>query len=142
MPSPTLQFQNNGQDLVDTDFWDSALSRAGKMFLTWNAGAARLLVPDSRVEDLDDMLAADEVIISRGRCQDEDAGEKLELMFDDGSRAPYCLYLPSDQTDQMAPESDHGEDFVVAVWTRNGKSRQLQGRYRVVEAIPYLKPWR
>jgi hypothetical protein len=142
MPTPTLQFLNNGQDLVQTDFWDSALCRAGKMFLAWNAGAARLLVPDSRVDDLDDMHAADEVIISCGRCEDEDAGETLELMFVDGSHAPYCLYLPSEQTDRMAPESDQGEDFVVAVWTRNGKSLQLQGRYRVVEAIPYLKPWR
>jgi hypothetical protein len=41
-----LSICNSGQDISDTNFWDSEIASRGFTFLSWNAGAARLMVPD------------------------------------------------------------------------------------------------
>ncbi len=39
--------ENEGQAVAGTDYWQSVQAQAGYVYLSWNAGAARLLVPDA-----------------------------------------------------------------------------------------------
>ncbi|UIU94548.1 hypothetical protein H6S22_29265 (plasmid) [Escherichia coli] len=39
--------ENEGQAVARTDYWQSVQAQAGYVYLSWNAGAARLLVPDA-----------------------------------------------------------------------------------------------
>ncbi len=39
--------ENEGQAVTRTDYWQSVQAQAGYVYLSWNAGAARLLVPDA-----------------------------------------------------------------------------------------------
>lgn len=59
--------ENEGQAVARTDYWQSVQAQAGYVYLSWNAGAARLLVPDAAKHLLREMRGAEYVIISRER---------------------------------------------------------------------------
>lgn len=136
-----FQIENRGQALVSTNYWDSEDAQHGYCFLSWNAGAARLLVPDALKPQLPAMRSAASVIISRGPLVDDDHRDCLELLFEDHSDSPFVIHLSTEQSDRVLPASEHGSRFTVAIWTRGGCKARLPGGYRQVDALPCLKSW-
>lgn len=130
--------KNEGQALKETDYWQSENARAGYVYLSWNAGAARLLVPDSVKHLLKEMRGAKYVIISKGRLNGRDA---LEVLFEDGSDAPFVVHMVSEQTDRLLPEDNQGGGFVVTVWTQGGCRYRYPGKFRIVDTLPDMSPW-
>lgn len=135
-----LQIQNRGQAIVGSNYWDSDHARNGFFFLSWNAGAARLLAPDNQKLALHDMRTAKIVIISRGFWVDQ-GREAVEVLFEDNSDAPYSIILPAEQCDRLLPSADQEGDFAVTVWTRGGEKLRRPGRYRIVNVVPCLQAW-
>lgn len=136
-----LTIKNKGPELAETNYWDSEHARAGLFYLTWNADAGRLLVPDACTSTLQDMQTAKYVIVSRGPWPEQGGREGLELLFEDGSDAPYCLHLSAEQCDRLLPETDQGGGFEIVAWTRAGRAEAWPGKYRQVAQIPCLDPW-
>ncbi|MBJ7223590.1 hypothetical protein JG725_17285 [Brenneria sp. L3-3C-1] len=134
--------ENEGQAIAGTNYWDSQHAAAGYAFLSWNAGAGRILLPAALVSALPDMRAAHYVIVSQGPWRVKDGRDAWELLFEDGSDAPYCLHLVAEQSDRRLPDKDQGGGFVVTVWTREGEQLRLPGKYRKVREIPCLAPWK
>lgn len=135
-------FENDGQRLVSTNYWDSEHAKAGLVFLSWNAGAARVLLPDKQAHMVADMRAAKYVVVSRGPWRVKGRRrDALELLFEDDSDEPFCLHLVVEQTDRLPPEQQQGGGFVVTVWTREGEVLSRLGKYRLVREIPCLEPW-
>lgn len=66
-----LIIENQGQAIARTNYWDSDHAKAGYFFLSWNAGAGRLLMPDSQKAALAEMRSAKYVIVSRGPWTDQ-----------------------------------------------------------------------
>ncbi|MBG0908456.1 hypothetical protein FVB23_23820 [Escherichia coli] len=64
-----------------------------------------------------------------------------ELIFEDGSDAPFVIHMLSEQCDRLLPENNQGGGFVVTVWTRGGNQLRYPGKYRVVENLPDVSPW-
>jgi hypothetical protein len=136
-----LIITNHGQALADTNYWDSEHARAGLLYLSWNAGAGRLLIPDAAKSYLREMCSAREVIVSRGPWTDHGGRDALELLWEDNSNNPYCIHLVTEQTDRMLPDTDQGGGFVITAWTRGGLKGRWPGRYRVVPRLPDLSQW-
>lgn len=134
-------FSNRGQAILETNYWDSERAQKGLAFLSWNAGAARLLVPDSLKPAIKEMKTAKYVIISREKWTDQNNRDGLEILFEDNSPSPYCLHITAEQSDRTLLALDQGGGFVVTVWTKGGEKLRLPGKYREVESIPYLKFW-
>jgi len=42
-----LQIQNDGPEVISTNYWQTAHSRRGYLYLSFNAGALRVLVPEA-----------------------------------------------------------------------------------------------
>ena len=76
-----LVIENNGSEILSSNFWDSETSN---FFLSVNAGAARLLIPDSRIDEIGKMVTGKQVILSRGPCWPQADKDAIEIMFDDG----------------------------------------------------------
>lgn len=133
-----ITFGNDGMELVETNFWDSDMAKEGFFYLSWNAGAARLLVPDSMQKHVAEMVGTKLVIVSRGFFG---ADEAIEILFEDESDSPYCLHFSVDQTDRMLPNSESGCGFTFTVWSRHGKLLTFDGKYRAVEKLPCLESW-
>ena len=137
-----IKIASNGQAIVDTNYWDSESAKAGSVYLSWNAGAARLLVPPA-ADKLwrADMESAKNVIISRGHWPAQGRTDALEILFDDNSDNPFAVHIGQTQTDRLLPAKEHGRDIVFSVWTQGGKLFERPGKYRVVSEIPCLKAW-
>ena len=133
-----ITIKNDGGDILETNYWNLENAKKGLLYLSWNAGAARLLVPYSMLAHIDEMRTGKYVIVSRGKLQGRDA---LELLFEDSSDSPYAAHIVVEQTDRLIPKSDQGGGFVVSVWTQSGKQLQLPGKYRVVDFLPHMRPW-
>lgn len=136
-----LTISNSGQAVASTNYWQSEHARAGLFYLTWNAGAGRLLVPDSQKPSLQEMRNARMVIVSRGPWTDRGGCDSWELLFEDDSDCPFAITLMADQSDRVLPESDQGGGLVITVWTCGGQKLRLPGKYRRVAEIPCLDPW-
>ena len=132
---------NQGQRITSTNYWDSDHARAGYLYLSWNAGAARLLLPDSQKPMIREMKTGRFVIISRGPWADQGGREALELLFEDGSDTPFSMHLVAEQCDRLIPDTEQGGGFVVTVWSRGGEKLRLPGKYRRVDSLPCLQPW-
>jgi hypothetical protein len=134
-----ITVENNRAELVGSNFWQSDYSRAGYYYLSVNAGALRLLVPPSRLPELLDMRAAQEVIITRGPHLEHRGRPMLELLFDDHTSQPFALYLSIEQTDRrFADAGDLPRRFLIYT-APSELAGELTWYYRE-DALPCLRP--
>lgn len=138
--------ENDGPTIVSSNFWESSAARAGKVFLSTNAGAFRLLCPKriDSVGTLGDLLrevkGAQYVIVSRGHFEGPDG---MELLWEDGSDNPFCIHLNRNSLDRVPEPADAGRtDLTLAIWA-DGPTlmRSFACRYRQVDRLPALNPW-
>lgn len=127
---------NEGADITSTNYFESKHASLGLFYVSWNASTARILVPDSHRSEIPEMRTGRVCVISRGKLKGVDV---LEFMFDDGSDAPYALYIDSRNVDRMVKDDD--KPFKVTAWTREGRAAEWDGKYRVVKTLPCLAPW-
>jgi hypothetical protein len=137
-----LIISNKGQAIAETNFWSSDMALRGYCYLTWNAGAARLLLPPSQEGNLKDMKSSKQVVITRGYMPEFDLTDALEIMFDDRSDSPFCLFICREQTDYIPKTIDYGRDFWLTVWTKRGQQLRLPAVSRPALALPCLEPWK
>lgn len=134
-------FRNDGTQIAHTNYWTSDLAKAGYAFLSYNAGAARLLLPPALAPAVEEMKLAREVILSVGHWPAKQA-DGVEVMFEDDSDSPWALHMSLEQCDRRLPEDNQGGGFFVSVWTEDlGEVFRLPARFRKVAQIPCLAPW-
>jgi len=136
-----ITISNNKQLIASTNYWHSDYAKNGKYFLSWNAGTARLLMPNICINHLNEMKTAEYVIISRGFWSAQGT-DGLELLFEDNSDNPFLLTIASEQTDRTLPDDNQGGGFEVVVWTDKGIQLTLPGKYRRVEILPCMEEWK
>ena len=133
-----FSIENNGPDVIATDYFDSKHAQRGYFYLSTNAGCVRLLVPDNQTNAIPEFKTAECVILSRGPWPEQGKVDGLELLFEDFSNIPYVIHLGVEQCDMLP---DGKGDWTFAVWTRNGKRFECPLKYRKVKEIPCMKAW-
>lgn len=139
-----LYFENDGPIISRTNYFKSTYEKNNIVFLSWNANTARVLIPDGLKADLQEMCGTKQVIISRGYWTEMGVANAIELLFEDESDNPYCIFLSPEQTDRVIPEAAQGgsDNFFVSIYIRMGEKFRFPAKYRIVDTIPYLKPWK
>ncbi len=140
-----FRIENDGPSLIDTDYFGSEQANNGYAFLSINAGAFRLLLPDSIVHFLPEMRTAHEVIVTRGQWTTSGRTvDAYELLFEDDSDTPFALNIMTAQSDRLLGASDQSGtgtlrfDVIVAPCAI---TLTLPARFRVSDTLPCLKPW-
>ena len=138
-----LTISNNGAKIVDSNYWDSQMAAAGKLYLSMNAGAFRLLAPDSMAQTLaHECGLAKEVVLSFGPWPEVGQKRAAEIILEDNSESPYILHLSEGQIDRWPAEGDDGRRFTFTLWGRGTKLlAELPARFRFTPKIPYMLPW-
>lgn len=140
-----IEISNHGPLITSTNYWDSELARAGKLFVSVNAGAIRVLLPPAAYDWLSDMRMGRECVLSRGPWPEQRIDEGIEIMWDDGSDSPFALHLTPNSFDLLPAEPELGREWVLSVWTaKDGKPHKAMDRkchWRRVERIPCLLSW-
>ena len=133
--------ENAEQDIQSTNYWQTEHAARGFFYISINAGAIRLLVPDVQIHAILEMTTAREVVVSRGPWPDQGKHDGIELLFEDDSDNPYCLHLMSEQCDRLPGNKDQKKKWVFAAWTSAGKQFEKPCFCRMVKHIPYMKPY-
>lgn len=151
MTTSFLTVENDGPAIKSTNYWQTEAAKQGLFLASINAGRIRLLVPNiMRRSLLADTKQATEVIITHGVMDWSAVGivrppsEAYEVMWEDGSDAPYSLHLAPETFDR-APEIDPSRRFELSIYymdpstlRRREKVWPLYTR-RTEEQMPYLK---
>ncbi len=135
-----ITIANNGPLIAHTNYWQSEYFHSGYALLSWNAGVARLMLPDAMKSWLRDMTTAKHVIISRGPMLQAGGRDGLEILFDDFSDHPYALSMGTEQALQV-PADTVRENFRLTVWTRGGLKQSHRAMFRRVAQLPCMAPW-
>jgi hypothetical protein len=135
-----ISIHNDGGEIVSTNYWQSDLAAGGKFFLSFNAGTVRLLVPPILIETLREMETGKTIVLTLGEHQRKEGA--VELLFDDGSNAPFAILLDPVQLERRWPTADDGREVPFAVYTTTGKSLVRTCFLRRTRKLPYLKPWK
>lgn len=134
-----IKIENDGPEIVSTNYWDLEHAARGFCFLSLNAGTARLLVPKPMEPQIPEMTAGVSLaIITRGEYKGR---ESLEILFEDGSSSPFALHMSTEQVDRLFSDADRHKEFRLSIWTQGGKQAEFPCRYRKARRLPYLKPW-
>lgn len=135
-----ITIANDGPLIKHTNYWQSQHFHSGYAMLAWNAGTARLLVPDALKPGLRDMATAKHVIISIGTMAQAEGRVGLEILFEDFSDQPYALTMCIEQAFQV-PNEAVKENFTLSIWTRGGLKQRHPAKFRRVMQLPCMKPW-
>ncbi len=140
-----LQIKNQGQEIIATNFWETEHALRGVFYLSINAGAFRLLVPEVNGSTIAEFRTAKDVIISRGPWKAEGGRDALEILFDDGTDDPFAIHLDVRQVDRMPASTDAGRKVLFTAWTK-GRDKPVRVYthdcyYRIVPELPWLKPF-
>ena len=137
-----LVISNEGPEIIKSNFWDTNIAAAGKFYLSINAGACRLLVPDNRTAYIEEMKTAKTVVLSRGPWAEMGLTDAVEILFDDDSESPFSINMAKKSFDRLIPRSESGRTVVFSVWVRGLKKVwETTGYFRAVDSLPCLKPW-
>jgi hypothetical protein len=143
--SEFFRIENHGPLVVSTNFWDLPVAQLGKVYVSLNAGAFRVLLPVTMEPALDDLKTARECVVSRGPWPEMGLPDAFEVLFDDGTSDPFALHLSPQSFDHVPTTENVGKEWVLSVWTRprRGKPHKALERpcwYRIVPHVPWLKP--
>lgn len=143
--SQKIIIENHGALITATNFWESDAEKAGKLFLSPNAGTLRLLVPRIHRSMIEEMRTARHVVCSLGPWPAANAEIGVELLFDDGSGDPYSVHLTPAACAMLPGEPALGQEWTLTVWDlKKGTPHKALERkcfWRRVEKLPCLKPW-
>ena len=144
-PTPGGEFfmtQNEGERLVESNYWGSESEKKGFYYMTANAGAIRLLVPSDQETDIPDILTGKHAVITKGYSRP--LGRIMhEIMFEDHTHHPFGLWISESQWERtISIEEAASRDRTLIVY-KNGcvEVVRMPVFFREGYMLPYLKPW-
>lgn len=127
-----ILIQNNGEKLLETNYFDSPQASIGEYYLSWNAGVARLLVPDLSAHALTEMRTGKKAYII-------EYSDAIEIVFDDYTQSPFFIVINKRQCDRALGKSKNSE---LVVYSRQGKEFKIRAKAqlssrRYQEGLPF-----
>jgi len=119
-----LIIENTGPEIIKTNYFSTDYNYHGKFFISLNAGAFRLLVPNSLKNTMIKELAlAQKIIITRHK-------KNFNILLEDYSETPFQIFLTSKSFDRLPAQKDAGKTFKFSAWV------QEQGNLKKICEIP------
>lgn len=138
-----ITIANHGPLIVASSYWQSEAAQHGKLYISVNAGALRLLVPLSQRQAISDMRpGARHVVVSMlPVAQWREGKYAVEWMVEDGTDSPWSCHLSPGQIDRAPGPDDVGKQWIATVWDeKNGRPHKCIERPAYVQIVPRL-PW-
>jgi hypothetical protein len=133
-----MLISNDGPRILSTDYWTTEHAAHGLAYLSVNAGALRLLVPQLLEPAIAEMRTAAYAIVSLG-THDETGRAAYHLLFEDHSDAPFALV--TENFDRAIAE-ERREGLSLSVWTQPAElALEMRAYFRRVPRVPCGDGW-
>ncbi len=120
-----ITIQNDGQKILETNYFSSSLANAGLFYCSINAGAIRLLIPSKQAAIIQDAFKTTRSFeIERG-LPTYPGVKGITIFFVDGTPNPFCLQLDSKSLDRLPTPSDYGRTVPITFWTEQAGKLQV-----------------
>lgn len=113
----TLNISNSGQELISTNYWHTEHANVGLCYLSGNAGAWRLLIPEAAEMILSELKGVNKAVIEPTPSR----RASWDIVFEDGTETPFSLTIDARQVDRVVRPGF----FALALWTQRGKVLSL-----------------
>jgi hypothetical protein len=143
--SNMLTIKNHGPLIAASNFWGTEAAAHGLLYLSINAGAFRLLVPETQHKAISEMRAGAKYAVVSMLQQDRwrDGQYVVEWMIEDGSNSPWSCHLSPAQLDRAPGACDVSKGWIASVWNLENnqphKCLELPAYYQIVPNLPWLK---
>ncbi|NBU84156.1 MAG: hypothetical protein EBS21_06065 [Sphingomonadaceae bacterium] len=140
-----LTIENHGPLITASNYWTHEIAARGLLYLSINAGAARLMVPDSQRSAISDMRpGARHIVVSMLPVDQWQPGAYcVEWMVEDGSDSPWSCHLSPGQIDRAPGPDDVGKAWIGSAWdNKKGRPHKCLERpayFQIVPSLPWLK---
>lgn len=145
MSERMIEIQNHGPLILSTNYWSSEIEAAGKLLVSPNAGAIRVLLPRSQRPVINELRAAAYAVFSCGPWPAARLPDAAEILWEDHTAAPHAWQLSPESFLLLPGEPEPGREWTIAVWewkkNRPHKALERVCHWRRVPEIPCLKPW-
>jgi hypothetical protein len=111
---------NDGQLITETNYWQTSFNESGYFYLSINAGAIRLLVPEN-FDEVFEFHTAEFVVVTF-----DDSTKKVSILFDDKSDCPYQITLSYPQVDRIPPYNDSGRKLPFIVYVKGAENTPIE----------------
>lgn len=138
-----LTITNHGSLITASNFWETGAALRGRLYLSLNAGAIRLMVPDNQRARISDMRPRSKYVVVSFLPAEKwrEGAYAVEWMVEDGRGDPWSCHLSPGQIDRMPLAEDVGREWIATVWDRkNGRPHKCLERPAYVQIVPSL-PW-
>lgn len=139
-----IEVHNHGPLVTASNYWESEHALAGKLYVSVNAGAIRVLLPASIRPVLNELRAAEYAILSRGPWPEAKAEDAVEILWEDHTDSPFAWQLTAASFDLLPAEPPAGRGWIISAWDlKKGKPHKALERpchWRRVPKIPWSKP--
>jgi hypothetical protein len=122
-----IEIRNDGQAIVSTTYWQTEHANVGLLYLSGNAGALRLLVPETAEPMICEMRTGRAVTIEPSQREGA-ARDMVDLVFEDGTESPFSVAIDRMQIDRSLQP---GSNIPFTVWTSRGQVLALLAEVRV-----------
>lgn len=119
-----ISISNNGQAIAQTNYWSTAQALSGYCFLSRNAAALRLLIPQAQSAWLQDILAAKKVTIERSL----EIPGGFDVVFEDGTDMPFFIGMSRGMMDCKLSRTNR---IPFTVWTEDGLMKSFVAKVTI-----------
>lgn len=136
------------KNIVATNYWTLPDCKE-QFYMSFNAGACRILLPQRFQHYLRDMKTSKQRVITFGEYSPFGDQMAYEVLFDDHSDRPFSMATTLGAVDRYLSDTDHGEVIELSVWLPKSsrepeKARCVFRRKAVIRIGPILgrEAWR
>jgi len=134
-----ITIENDGPEIRGTNFWDTGIGDKHYAYAI-NAGCLRVLIPVEKEHLITEMTTCDYAIVST--VANPKLGKLgIEILFEDHSKAPFCLHLCPDAGIGFYPMMPVKPiERSLSLWIKGPeKVGAMKAYFRKVPRLPYLK---
>lgn len=127
-----LYFKNSSvrpRELEQTNWWGLPYADKGYIYVTFNAGEFRVLLPHDYEYLITAMRCATRVDITRGPWEERDIEDAISLVWEDGSNNPLAIQISAHQFDGIPYQHNVQLGLGVTVLCRTGQLGSWPARF-------------
>ena len=126
---------NNGTDIISTNYWHTKYGKKNFMYMSFKDGVFRLLVPDKLTPTINSCQSMELCTVSYGKLM----GTIKDMMYEVNFNGQILLNVSLQHTNNMPSKLSHGNHFKLSVW--DSKCNKLLERkciFQVVGSVPTI----